>query len=835
LLRIKLRYDDVDTMVQKFAPNVGKSGLFLPTKSVQPVGAEIKFELRLASDVAVLVGLGRVKFVKEPDPDNPKAVFGMAVELLRVTRESRDVILRMLERRRQLGLVETAIPMPEDIEAARRIDFVDLGVKDASSGAVPAAPLPQIDSRPEGLLTAPRRPTGPMAVAKVVSSVSALAPEPARRKRPVMSELIDSASGPIAQTISVPGLDDDVDVSAVLARARMLAGSDLDAELGALLESSATPIEIGIEAASAELAKALGGAAVRRDRSARWAPPPAISEPVVQPVPEPAPEPEPEAPPAVATEVDPDPVIESAPAIIVSPVPVHSEVAILVTRGEDPEAARERARDAAFHQRHTANDAEDAARALGDDDDEQALHAPAAPGEVITEPRAPSIEREPPADGLIHDEADPEDFSSPPAIEVDPEQIHDEIHQLNESDFEEVEHTQLGDNPVDPAAYPGDEAASQRLDAHLAAVEAEHEHDDLGIGEASGVYRREQLEQAQRMATPDGQGDYIHQFNPGATLDESAAAFGADDVPEEIEEIDDFEILAEADADDADLLQAHGEVDASGSRELALPARPSHSDFASRLDLGDESDSFPAAPQDYYRRPSEFDHEPGELDPRIASAGHALAAFDDHDHNDPSGFHVPARFTPTPTPIPGHAPIFDDNGSHSYTLAGEPSPEDSLEFDAPHAGFPPPHAFDQSDVIDIRDEAAPKRQAPLQANAPTPIYNEPYKHRKPPPGTRAPEVDEVDLESALEALDVDLDDLSIPHAAPGLARETGSQPVRTPGRPSIRPTANPQTGSARVVKPSQVAPSPSGPRRPRAPRASSDDGVLIDFDDDEEK
>ena len=67
-LRIKLRYEDVDTLIQRFAPNVGKSGLFLPTKSLQPVGAEVKFELRLADDKVVITGLGRVKNAKAPDP-----------------------------------------------------------------------------------------------------------------------------------------------------------------------------------------------------------------------------------------------------------------------------------------------------------------------------------------------------------------------------------------------------------------------------------------------------------------------------------------------------------------------------------------------------------------------------------------------------------------------------------------------------------------------------------------------------------------------------------------------------------------------------------------------
>src|SRR5947207_596349 len=107
-------------MVQRFAANVGKSGLFLPTKSIQPIGTEVKFELRLSNDSPVLVGLGRVKHVKPHDPAHPKAAFGMAIELMRVSREGREVIIKMLERRRVLGLPEVAIPIPDDVDAARR-------------------------------------------------------------------------------------------------------------------------------------------------------------------------------------------------------------------------------------------------------------------------------------------------------------------------------------------------------------------------------------------------------------------------------------------------------------------------------------------------------------------------------------------------------------------------------------------------------------------------------------------------------------------------------------------------------------------------------------------
>src|SRR6185436_9441166 len=99
-------------------------------------------------------------------------------------------------------------------------------------------------------------------------------------KRVAVNEIIESASGPVASVaVGVPGLDDDVDVAAALARARSLAGTSPDAELDALAEAAAAPREISIEAASAELARQLGGHAVRRDRSARWAPPPATRGP----------------------------------------------------------------------------------------------------------------------------------------------------------------------------------------------------------------------------------------------------------------------------------------------------------------------------------------------------------------------------------------------------------------------------------------------------------------------------------------------------------------------------------------------------------------------------
>ncbi len=290
VLRIKLRYDDIDTMVQRFAPNVGRSGLFLPTRSLQPVGTEIKFELRIANDQPVLVGLGRVKAAKAPDPENPRAAFGMAIELMRVTREGRAVIIRMIERRRALGLADVAIPLPEDLETAKRAD-VDTQPRANTAAIVRAAVAPSPDSAPilatpaparparasspppattrestvtavdspppralrrttppEALLTAPRPTAGPIAVARSTidrPSAPMLAPEPARAKRPRIADVIAKAgelSGPHAGLTGL-GLDDHVDVERALVRARALAGgTDLDAELAALREDAAAPL-----------------------------------------------------------------------------------------------------------------------------------------------------------------------------------------------------------------------------------------------------------------------------------------------------------------------------------------------------------------------------------------------------------------------------------------------------------------------------------------------------------------------------------------------------------------------------------------------------------------
>jgi len=851
VLRIKLRYDDVEVMVQKFATNVGKSGLFLPTKSLQPIGAEIKFELRLADDTPALVGLGRVKAATPPDPTNPRAAFGMAVELMRVTPQSRALILRMLERRRAMGLPEVGLPMTADIEAARRAEAV-AGGRDPASGPVPVvtpapapaampAPIAALDAPSgEALMTAPRRTTGPMAVAKV-PAVAPLAPELPRRKRIAMSQIIESASGPIASiAVAVPGLDDDVDLAAALARARALAGGGaIDAELEALAEVAAAPLEISVEAASAELARQLGGNAVRRDRSARWAAPPATTSTAAPPPAQAEPGVEPLAEPAAA-----EPASAASTAEPVAAEPAAAEAA---EPGVEPLAAEPAS--AAPPADDRAEPPEEAAFALPDADP------------VIAEPGQP---------GSGVDDHD-----------VAPGRTAEDLHPPGELDLEDGEHTELGDMPVDPVAQgaPGephgdphgtsDEPSPidhQLLEAQLAEAEAAAEADIAGLAAALGA-----------AADDDPAAGYV--ADAGYELPRAGDELAEPPVDLNLEEIDDFEILAEADADDEDLLAAHGEQDASDSRErLAPPAIAvrrarvsSELDFAARLDLGDDSDRHFVTPDGEFSAHHVLDavHDdlvdrladsliddlsarPRPRDPLLESAGHALAGFDTSDEplDEPAG-----RDSGHDA---GHVvePMDEPESTGSFTIAGIPS--DSLDLEPPPPPPPPaPVRIEPARMRAARSQRASAHGEPrVLQPAPSPLAM-PSLHGAP--------VEDHELEHALEALDVDLDDLSIPHAATQLQRAgepakpipvaaarsapraqgralkptpvptSAPTPSRSPSRspsPAPSPTASPAPSRpGRQPAATPVAPSPG---RVVAPRVTTEDGVLINFDDDDD-
>jgi hypothetical protein len=583
VLRIKLRYDDVETMVQRFAPNVGKSGLFLPTKSLQPIGTEIKFELRIANDTPVLVGLGRVKAVKAPDPANPKAAFGLAIELMRVTRDGREVIIRMIERRRAMGLADVAIPMPEDVETAKRSDVetqpraevaaiaapvprdhdsapilsapppvaTPLARATTNTGvSAPAKPEPSVAKAPAPIVpakraitdssfTSARRSSGSMPAVRSTDrpSAPALAPEVVRAKRPRLADVLAQAerSGPVGAVTELPELDQHVDLERAMARARTLAGgNDLDAELSALRESSAAPLaEISIEAASAELARQLGGMSV--SKRMRVAAQGTVEEPMVRPPPV-------EEEPRLASASSQMPAVADTP-VIEEPTPIVDE--------PPREFARPVTSSSEMDQLAAEAAAGIAASQVGA---VVAIASPDLPVEQVAEP-PPRMKTAPPAT-IVEDDVELMSFER--ALEA--ARIHtgvatvavpesdDDIAELDPDEIEELpgESTQVGQHP-DPnvgVAQPVSLLADS-LDRQLDDADEDNAELARSIQEAANAYEAELAQVPEAQAQPED-------------FDE--------------EEISDLDVLAEADADDADLIAAHGERDSQDAAPAYVPA-----------------------------------------------------------------------------------------------------------------------------------------------------------------------------------------------------------------------------------------------------------------------
>ena len=86
---MRLRYPDLETFVEKYAPNVTRGGIFLASREPRPVGDVLRFEVLLRQGGPVLSGEGRVTWVKEFNPAEPHRPYGMGVQFLYVDPETR--------------------------------------------------------------------------------------------------------------------------------------------------------------------------------------------------------------------------------------------------------------------------------------------------------------------------------------------------------------------------------------------------------------------------------------------------------------------------------------------------------------------------------------------------------------------------------------------------------------------------------------------------------------------------------------------------------------------------------------------------------------------------
>jgi uncharacterized protein (TIGR02266 family) len=95
-VRVRLRYPDLETFVERFAANVTRGGVFIASRVPRPVGDQFPFEVQLATGQVALAGEGKVIWIKEFNPADPSKAHGMGVQFLVLSSASRAILQRML-------------------------------------------------------------------------------------------------------------------------------------------------------------------------------------------------------------------------------------------------------------------------------------------------------------------------------------------------------------------------------------------------------------------------------------------------------------------------------------------------------------------------------------------------------------------------------------------------------------------------------------------------------------------------------------------------------------------------------------------------------------------
>lgn len=110
-IKIKLKYPDVDTFIQRYSANVSRGGIFIATRNPKPVGTWVHFEFQLERGEPLIRGEGEIVWIKPFDPVCPERPHGVGVRFHRLDPASRAVVDRAIswcEARRRREVEEEA-------------------------------------------------------------------------------------------------------------------------------------------------------------------------------------------------------------------------------------------------------------------------------------------------------------------------------------------------------------------------------------------------------------------------------------------------------------------------------------------------------------------------------------------------------------------------------------------------------------------------------------------------------------------------------------------------------------------------------------------------------
>ncbi len=161
-LAVRLSYGTLDELVERFAVNISRGGVFIRTRDPKPVGTLLVLELRLSGGEAAIRGEGVVRWIQAEDPTaHPRRAPGMGVQFTKLDDASRALVERMVELKERRG-VAPGVVAPAPI--ADRPDGTPAPTR-APSAAIPAppraaatpTPAPAFPSPAQADLAAPHR------------------------------------------------------------------------------------------------------------------------------------------------------------------------------------------------------------------------------------------------------------------------------------------------------------------------------------------------------------------------------------------------------------------------------------------------------------------------------------------------------------------------------------------------------------------------------------------------------------------------------------------------------------------------------------------------------
>src|SRR5689334_2991369 len=105
VLSMTVRYKSatVDEFIEHHSHDVSRGGIFIKTPTPFPAGTLLKFEIRLQDEQAVIAGVGRVVWKREPAASNDSSPSGMGVKFIKIDDKSKTLISRLVDAQQGAG------------------------------------------------------------------------------------------------------------------------------------------------------------------------------------------------------------------------------------------------------------------------------------------------------------------------------------------------------------------------------------------------------------------------------------------------------------------------------------------------------------------------------------------------------------------------------------------------------------------------------------------------------------------------------------------------------------------------------------------------------------